>query len=192
MITTVRDITESAAESSSPPYPDASAVYAEHAEFVWKGLFRLGVRDSDLEDMVQEVFMVVHRRLSSFDGSARMTTWLFGIAMRVASTYHRRAHRRRERVTDFDNESLMAPPDASPEQVAAEQEARASLDRILGDMDIEKRATFVMFEIEGLPCQEIAALTGVPVGTVYSRLHGARAIFEREVARVSGATRGVR
>ncbi|MEI8259346.1 MAG: sigma factor-like helix-turn-helix DNA-binding protein, partial [Deltaproteobacteria bacterium] len=84
------------------------------------------------------------------------------------------------------------PPEASPEQVAAEQEARATLERILGDMDIEKRATFVMFEIEGLPCQEIAALTDVPVGTVYSRLHGARAIFEREIARINGAARGAR
>ncbi|MEI8259466.1 MAG: sigma-70 family RNA polymerase sigma factor [Deltaproteobacteria bacterium] len=95
IITTVPDITEPAAGTASPPRPDASAVYTEHAEFVWKGLFRLGVRESDLEDMVQEVFMVVHRRISSFDGSSRMTTWLFGIAMRVAAGYHRRAHRRR-------------------------------------------------------------------------------------------------
>jgi RNA polymerase sigma-70 factor (ECF subfamily) len=193
----VRDITEPIDDRGVRPRLDVSSVYADHAEFVWKSLFRLGVRDDDLEDMVQEVFMVVHRRLDSFDGSARMTTWLFGIAMRVASSYHRRAHRRRERATDFDDESLMTPPEtpaeATPEHLAAEQQARGALDRILGEMDMEKRATFVLFEIEGLPCQEIAALTSVPVGTVYSRLHGARAIFEREVARLhAGVARGAR
>jgi RNA polymerase sigma-70 factor, ECF subfamily len=193
MIATVGDLIEPASEIASKL--DVGAIYTEHAEFVWKSLFRLGVRESDLEDMVQEVFMVVHRRLASFDGTAKMTTWLFGISMRIASAYHRKAHRRRERPTELDDESLMAPPEAGPEQAAVDQQARVRLERILGEMDMEKRATFVLFELEGVPCQEIATLTNVPVGTVYSRLHGARAIFEREVAKMqsgSGATRGGR
>src|SRR4051812_17880892 len=64
---------------------DVAAIHAAHGDFVWLSLQRLGVRDSDLQDMHQEVFVVVHQRLHTFDGSARMTTWLFGIAMRVAS-----------------------------------------------------------------------------------------------------------
>jgi RNA polymerase sigma-70 factor (ECF subfamily) len=179
-----------------PTTRDVGRIYAEHAEFVWKNLFRLGVREDDLEDMVQEVFMVVHRRIDRFDGSSRMTTWLFGIAMRVASAYHRRAHRRRERPTDFDDESLVLAARAAvaetPEDAAAHREAGGALERILDAMDIEKRATFVLFELDSMSCAEIAALTDVPVGTVYSRLNAARAIFEREAARLRGGKRGAR
>ena len=182
-ISTVDVTTDAAASDSHDQALDVATVYSRHADFVWKSLFRLGVRDADLEDVVQEVFIVVHRRIASYDGSARVTTWLFGIAMRVASAYHRRAYRRRERPADIDPGSLVAPLDSGPEQCAVDNQARGQLERILAHLDVEKRATFVLFEIDNMSCAEIAALTDVPIGTVYSRLHAARAVFTRELAR---------
>lgn len=75
---------------------DVSRVYREQAGFVWASLQRLGVRAPDLEDVLQEVFVVVHKRLGTFDGSSKITTFLFGICLRVASAYRRRGFRRNE------------------------------------------------------------------------------------------------
>src|SRR5690348_5140787 len=73
-------------------------IYADHTDFIWKTLHRLGVREPHIEDVFQEVFLVIFRRLDSFDGSSAVTTWLFGICLRVATGYRRRAHFRREQV----------------------------------------------------------------------------------------------
>jgi RNA polymerase sigma-70 factor (ECF subfamily) len=167
---------------AAAPEVDRSAnlrgVYEAHKGFVWACLQRFGTHPSELEDLFQEVFLVVHRRLSSFDTAAPMRPWLFGIAMRVASNHRRRAYRRRERPAG-ETLNEMSAPHASPETLAAESEARRTLSAILDRMPLDKRAVFVMFEVEGLDCQEIADQLGVPVGTVYSRLHAARKTFEK-------------
>ena len=159
--------------------PDVTAIHAAHADFVWSALQRFGVRDRDLEDALQEVFIVVHRRLDSYDGVSKITTWLYGIAMRVAAAFRRRAHVRREQaveeVPEPDDEHL------TPEELASRKQARATLDTILDGMDLDRRAVFVMFEIEEMSCEEIAGVVGVPVGTVYSRLHKARKEFATAV-----------
>jgi RNA polymerase sigma-70 factor (ECF subfamily) len=148
---------------------------------VWDSLQRLGVRSADLSDVLQEVFMTVHQRLGSFEGHSRLTTWLFGVCLRVASNYRRRAHLRREEVVaevpeEFSDEH------ADPEAAAERAQARATLHRALDAMDLEKRAIFVMFEVEELSCVEIAAALEIPVGTVYSRLHHARKQFDAALA----------
>jgi len=167
---------------------DVASVHDAHAEFVWLSLQRLGVRDADVEDLLQEVFVVVHKRLHSFDGSSRITTWLFGICLRVVAAYRRRAYRRRE-------ESVAQVPEdasldaASPEQAATAREERARLRAVLDLMDLEKRAIFVMFEIDEVGCEAIAAMLSIPLGTVYSRLHAARKDFERALARLEATER---
>ncbi len=164
-------------------------IYLANAGFVWKSLQRLGVRDADLEDVLQEVFVVVQQRLHTFDGTSKMTTWLFGVCLRVASAYRRRGFRRRET-------SMAEPPDpsgahigsvASPEEDLAAAEARARLSALLDELDVDKRAVFVMFEIDEMPCEEIAQILGVPVGTVHSRLHGARRAFHKALARMQAS-----
>jgi RNA polymerase sigma-70 factor, ECF subfamily len=159
---------------------NVSSIHEAHCDFVWSTLQRFGVRAADLEDMMQEVFVVVHRRLHTFDGVAQMTTWLYGICERVAADYRRRAYIRRE-------ESVEQVPDiattAGPEDAAVARERRQRLEQILDQMDLTRRAVFVMFEIEELPCETIAAMIGVPVGTVYSRLHVARLEFKKILAR---------
>jgi len=160
-------------------------IYAAHADFAWRALHRLGVRPQDLEDSTQEVFMVVHRRLDSFDGSARMTTWLFGICMRVAAGYRRKAFRRYETVYDDVPEARAAEPALTPEDLAARSQARVDLGEILDAMPLERRAAFAMFELDGLPCDEIARLMDVPVGTIHSRLHAARREFADGLSRLN-------
>jgi RNA polymerase sigma-70 factor, ECF subfamily len=174
-----------ALESPSRETLDVTAIHAAHADFVWSALQRFGVRDRDLEDALQEVFVVVHRRLDSYDGTSKVTTWLYGIAMRVAAAFRRKAHVRRERETRSDEEMPEQDDDSlSPEELAARQQARATLETILDGMDLDRRAVFVMFEVEELSCEEIAGIVGVPVGTVYSRLHKARKEFAAAVERM--------
>lgn len=161
---------------------DVTSIHAAHAGFVWLLLQRFGVRERDLEDALQEVFVVVHQRLHTYDPRCRITSWLYGIAQRVAIAWRRKAHVRREHAVEVVPE----PPhgDArTPEHEAADSEARARLEAILDELDPDKRAVFVMFEIDGMSCDEIAALLGAPVGTVYSRLHGARKAFEKSLSR---------
>ncbi len=126
---------------------------------------------------MQEVLLVVHRRADSFDPArARVTTWLFGICLRVARGYRRRQQRRRESPVDSAPECCDA---ETPETELGRRDAQRRLLAALDAMSVEKRAAFVLFELEGLSCGEIAELMGVPVGTVHSRIHAARRIFKR-------------
>lgn len=163
---------------------DVGRLHDEYADFVWRNLQRLGVESRSLEDALQDVFMVVHRRLSSFDSSAKMSTWLFGICLRVAAAHRRRAHQRRER----SDAEIQNQPDlratANPEKVAILREAERRLEQGLEALGLERRAVFVMFEIEDMPAGAIAEVLGVPVGTVYSRLHRARLEFSDAIARM--------
>lgn len=170
---------------------DVNEVHRAHGGFLWATLQRLGAPPSDLDDLYQECLLVVHRRGGDYDRNAPLRPWLYGISVRVVAGWRRRAHRRRE----APHESVPEPREATatPEDLAAQRRSREILAAVLDDMDIERRAVFVMFELDELPCDEIAAMTGVPVGTVYSRLHAARADFQRSVARWQrrhlGATR---
>src|SRR5262245_10586363 len=109
---------------------DVVGIHETHADFVWRSLQRLGVRPADLEDALQEVFIVVHRRLDTFDGSSRLSTWLFGISIRVAAAMRRKAHLRREHPTPdvvdaADDES------SDPESRAIAREDRGRLEEAL-------------------------------------------------------------
>ena len=157
--------------------PDVAAIYAQHGPFLWRCLSRAGVPDGDLPDALQEVLLVVHRRLDSFDGSCQLTTWLFGICLRVAATARRSQRRRREEMIDPSKREHRLVETGNPEEHALAQDARRRLDAALEQLDPEKRAVLVMFELEGLACAEIAGLLGVPKGTVFSRLASARQTF---------------
>jgi RNA polymerase sigma-70 factor (ECF subfamily) len=159
-----------------------SEVHAEHAGFVWRLLQRFGVREADREDVLQEVFVVVHQRLHTFDGSAELTTWLYTITRNVAWAWRRRASRRHEELTheppDRDD------PAPSAEATVEARELRRRLDRALDALDLDRRAVFVMLEIDGCSYTEVAAITGVPVGTVSSRLDAAWKDLDRALKRL--------
>ena len=170
------------AHSAPPPNAiDFQEVYRAHFRRVWRTLGRLGVRESDLMDVSQNVFIVVHRRLSSFEGRAEITTWLFSICRLVAKDYLRSAPIRREVVVDVKNIAERTELGMSPFERINTEDLSTLLETILSKLPEKLRVVFVMFELEELSGDEIAALLDVPVGTVRSRLRLAREAFKREV-----------
>ena len=169
-----------AAPTPSPgSAPAFAAAYREHHSFVWRILRHLGVAPAQLDDRLQDVFLVVHRRWHSFDPASSMRSWLYGICRRVAAD-QRRAERRGEARLQ-----MVAPPSAAagPEQALAQAEAEDFVDQFLAGLDPEKREVFVLAEVEDLSAPEIAAATGIKLNTVYSRLRVARELFARAIER---------
>lgn len=160
--------------------PSFAEVYRDNATYVWRVLRRLGVREADVEDVCQEVFLVVHRKLGDFAQRSSLRTWLYSIALRCASDYRRRAHVKREAPTSDVVDAPLEPPQATS---IAERQARAVLDEILDTLDESKRAVFVLYELEELTMTEVAEAVGCPTQTAYSRLHAAREAFEAAVKR---------
>jgi RNA polymerase sigma-70 factor (ECF subfamily) len=155
-------------------------VFREHAPYVWRVLRRLGVREADAEDLCQEVFVVVHRKLPEFEGRSSVRTWIYGIAARVASDHRRRAHVRREHATGDVPEERRSAPQLRELELG---QARAMLDAALAELDDDKRAVFVLYEIEELEMKDVAEALGCPLQTAYSRLHAARKRVEESVQR---------
>ena len=169
-----------------------AAVYREHHRFVWRSLVRLGVPDDRVDDAVHDTFMVVARRLDEFEGRASMRTWLFAIAMRVAQSVRRddaRDRRRRDKVRDKVREEVRAQAQREHEP-HARADAAQTLRDLLDKLDDDKRAVFIMAELEGMTAPEIAGVIGAKVPTVYSRLRLAREQLQRAMQR--GARRGER
>jgi RNA polymerase sigma-70 factor (ECF subfamily) len=161
--------------------PELELIYDEYFDFVWRSLQRLGTRPSSLDDALQDVFIVVHRRLSQFEGRSTLKTWLFGICMRVARDYARRGKRLLLALeADADVVDLGAP---DPLEQAARSEAVEFLYAQLAQLDEDKRAVFILAELEDMSCGEIALAVDANVNTVMSRLKAARAAFEAAVRR---------
>ncbi len=151
-------------------------LYNAHFDFVWRSLRRLGVPEASVDDALQDVFVVVHRRLGEFGGHSSIKTWLFGIALRVTSDY-RRTLRRKGGHEPLDE--AVADPAPGPQEKAANAEMLALLDRALDLLDDDRRAVFVLAELEQMSAPEIAEALGTKLNTVYSRLRLARQDFER-------------
>ncbi|OJY23888.1 MAG: hypothetical protein BGO98_18320 [Myxococcales bacterium 68-20] len=164
-------------EATTPPSFDA--VYDQHVDFVWRALRGLGVAPHFLDDAVQDVFIVVHRRLPAFEGRSKVTSWLFSIALRVAHTY-----RRRQRPTDdlAEVEDHLLDDRPSPFDAAARTEILELLERILDLLDDKKRIVFVLMELEQMTAEEVAALLDANINTIYSRHRQARIEFDRLIA----------
>lgn len=168
------------ADQRAPVLPTFREVFDAHAPYVWRTLRRLGVRDADAHDMCQEVFVVVHRRLSAFDSSSSMRTWVYGITLRVASQYRRRAHHHREEITSEVPEGRVPPPQ---EDAFEKRQLLDRLSKALDLLDESKRAVFVLYELEELTMNEVAEVLGCPLQTAYSRLRAARDIVKEAFAR---------
>lgn len=178
--------------SAEPQAPvlDVATVYEAYFRYVWRCLRSLGVRDSQLEDALQDVFIVVQRRLPEFDGRAAVRTWLYAIALRVARKYRERARR--------EPTSLEAAREADPE-LSSTHEASGDREqegerlvlarRALAALDDDKREIFVLARVEQMSAPEIASVLRIPLNTVYSRLRAARLAFEAEIARLRGSPR---
>jgi len=163
------------------------AVYQANFAFVWRTVRRLGVIDSAVDDVVQEVFIVVHRQLPSFRGESSIRSWLYVITSRIVRDARRSLRRKpanlggRGRLPD--EVDFVADSGPSPQDKVASGEAVRTLHAVLDAMSDERREVFILAELEQMTVVDIAAAVRANANTVYSRLRAARADFERAVAR---------
>jgi RNA polymerase sigma-70 factor, ECF subfamily len=174
---------------------DFPRLYEAYADFVRRAVIRLGGPRADIDDLVQDVFVVAMRRRASFEGRSTVRTWLYGIAIKIVTS-----HRRRALVRDlfglWPAEELRDP--TTPLDVFEHRESSRIVYAILDKIGAKKRTVLILHEIEGLPTEEIAEILGIPKNTVFTRLHHARKDFlallakhqlraERELATKGGA-----
>ena len=178
------DPSPSSATSGARSLRWVEQAYRLHCAYIYRALGRLGVPESRVEDALQDVFIVLHRRRADFEGRSSLKTWLYGIALRVARRYRERARRQREREAPLPERAQLVGGGPSGERAAERRQALERLDRILGAMEDTRREVFVLYELEGMQAAEISALLGVNRNTVYSRLRLARRDFARAVSRL--------
>jgi RNA polymerase sigma-70 factor (ECF subfamily) len=181
----------SAGESPSPSAaPSIQSVYRQYFNFVWSSAQRFGAEAEALDDVVQEVFIVIHAKLPHLERPEALRSWIYGVVRRTVST-HRRARRARtaaglSAVAECDAES----PEPTPferTKVNAELELLAKL---LSELDEPKREIFELVELQELSVPEAADVLELPVNTAYSRLRAARQAFEAALARHGAPNRG--
>ncbi len=170
-----------ATATAAPPPLDFRAVYRAHYAHVWRTLRRLGVPERNVEDAAHDVFLVVHRRLDDFDPARPVGPWLTGIAYRVAADHRRRARRKPEQVGVPEAIDACPDPVPGPEACAQQRERQRLVLRALDAVCLEQRLVFIMHELDGVPCPQIAETVGAPLNTVYSRLRLARTRFAQAV-----------
>ncbi|MCG5056161.1 MAG: sigma-70 family RNA polymerase sigma factor [Myxococcales bacterium] len=153
-----------------------------NVDFVSRSVRRLGVPAADVEDATQQVFIVAARKLEKFDED-RERSYLFGIAVRVASDA-RRAARRRNKAHELFAIDFLSPPRLSPESQSIELQARRLLDEALNTLPERLRIVFVVCELEGMDRVAAASLLDIPPGTVASRMRKARILFQKAAARL--------
>ncbi len=163
------------------PSVEFKSVYEQHFTFVWRVLRRLGVSEADQADATQDVFVVVHRRLGEFTGRAEVTTWLYEICIRVAKDHARKKFRFSRLLQRLQEAFVTAPRTGEPPN----RDGRHQLESILEKMPDAQRTVFVLFELEELSGEQIAAAIGCPIGTVRSRLRLAREFFQRAVTQLN-------
>lgn len=168
-----------------PPLDRFHALYRGEFAFVWSAALHLGVPPGSVDDVVQDVFLIVARRLGEFRGEASMRTWLFAITMRVVQVHRRSASRHLRRVEAFAE----AHADGGADDPYARRDATDTLLKLLDRLDDDRRAVFVLIELEGMTAQEVAAGLGLNVNTVYSRLRAARQQLERALPGAPGPSR---
>jgi RNA polymerase sigma-70 factor, ECF subfamily len=172
--------TQKDAAAAPPPLAPLTleAVYRDHFEFVFRKAARLGGPGFDAEDATQEVFLIVARKLHTFDGSSLVTTWLYGITLNVVRSIRRRLRVRRlfERAGD----EVPDAPVRSLDRVELLQAHKIAYE-ILDKLAPKKREAFILAEFEGLSCDEIGQLVGAKTETIWSRLHYARQEFSQKL-----------
>ena len=164
----------------TPPVPPFSVIYRDYFDFVWSSARRLGVGLDAIDDLVQEIFVVIHTRLGTLEHPEALRSWVYGIVRRKVSTYRRsrRTRRRLDALRLGGETQAVAPLD-----LAEHTEQVSLLSKLLDELDSPKREVFVLAELGELTVPEIANLLAVPVNTAYSRLRAARQAFNESLAR---------
>ena len=177
-------VARGAGQPDPGPADHALDAFSLEFDYLCRTLRRLGSRQTDVEDLAHEVFLVLSRKWQDYDPSRPLRPYLFGIAFRVVSS-HKRRHWRE--VTGV--ESDIADPAALPDQALAAAEARALVLSALERLVLPRRAVLVMHDLDETPMRVVAEALQIPLFTAYSRLRKARKEFERAVKAVQGGAR---
>lgn len=169
--------------------PTFDSIYETWFDEVTRWVRALGGADADLDDLVQDVFLVVHRRLPDFDGS-NVAGWLYQIARHRVRDYRRSAWFRHLVYGRGDLGAGVQSTGRGPAENLEHKQRMRLLERVLARLNDDQRAAFVLFEIEGLSGEQIAALQGAPVNTVWARIHKARKKLRLELARLESTDDG--
>jgi RNA polymerase sigma-70 factor, ECF subfamily len=191
-----RQVTVATASNRLPrtvPVPASSAefkvLYDAHFPLVWRALIQFGVRESDLKDLTQKVFLTAYLKLPDFEGRSLVSTWLWGICRRVAIAHRRSGAMRYEVTTDpMAVENSMVPAGAVLVSEAC-LSRQCAAEHLLSKLSHSQRLVFTLSEVDNLDGRQIAALLDVSLGTVRSRLRYARERIRREVRRLAAANR---
>jgi RNA polymerase sigma-70 factor (ECF subfamily) len=166
---------------------DFDALYDEHFDFVWRTARRLGVPEVAADDVVQDVFVVVHRRLGDYDGETPPKRWILGITTRVVADHRRTYWRKDARCVphEVDKDGAETHPSLRPlpSEEAEKAEALRLVATLLDEIEHDKREVLVLSQFEEMSILEIASLLGLNVNTATSRLRAARQAFDAAYAR---------
>lgn len=168
-------------------------LYRTHFAFVWKCVRCLGVDEMEVDDIVQDIFIIVHSRIGTLQKPESLRSWIYGITRRIACS-HRRSKRFALIVADTPQLELegMQPEDTSPYQGASHSENAELLEHLLEGLDASRREIIEMAELYEMTAPEIAEAINIPINTVYSRLRAARLDLEQALRRYdAGAVRKV-
>jgi RNA polymerase sigma-70 factor (ECF subfamily) len=158
-------------------------LYREYLPFVWRTVRRLGASDSAIEDVVQEIFVAVHRSLDTFEGRSSVRTWVFGIVVHTVRNW-RRAHARRTRwIRPQELGQIEAVADPRAERAVSVAFELRMLQQLLDAMSDDKREVFVLVEVGEMSVPEVAEALRINLNTAYARLRAARAEFESSLGR---------
>jgi RNA polymerase sigma-70 factor, ECF subfamily len=157
-------------------------IYHAHFHFVWRNARRLGVPEASVDDVVQDVFIVVHRRLGDFDGRVQLRAWIFGILVRVVRGHRRTFQRKAARCVPIQQDSMVA-MEPTPSELAERSERIQVLEMLLSQLDENKAMLIVLSELEQWTLREIAEYMGSNTNTIYSRLCAAKRDFDKAYAR---------
>jgi len=153
--------------------------FQRELNYVFRTLRRLGTAPAEVEDLVQEVFLALHRSWGDYDPDRPLRPYLFGIAFRIASA-HRRKHGREVAfgIVEIDD------PGPGPDDALQIKQARATVLAALERIPLPRRAVLVMHDLDDVPVSEVASVLSIPLFTAYSRLRKARKELEAAVRRL--------
>jgi RNA polymerase sigma-70 factor (ECF subfamily) len=165
--------------------PDVGALFRSHERRVMRWAMRLGGPGIDAEDVVQDVFLVAKRRLSSVEGPGQIAAWLFRTTERIVLAARRKQRLRRWLSRSADGAAAgVGAPRLTPGEALEREREIAEVYRVLDRLPERQRRVLILFELEGLATQEIGELVGARVGTVRVLLFRARARFLEEYQRL--------
>lgn len=170
--------------STAGDLPSFDELYREHFAYVWKSARRLGVSAAEVDDVVQETFLTVHRLIDRYAHRGSDRAWLFSVLFRIVQRHHR-SNRRKGALTEggADVDALPGPSERGPERTAETKETARLLENILDSLEPEKRAVLVLADLEERTVAEIADILGLNPNTAASRLRAAREHVEAALAR---------